>query len=272
MTNRNQSNPPSDRVERKARLQRVPIPQMRVSPQAQRNLNQARVDKLAARFDMEQLGTPVVSHRDAFFYVIDGQHRIEALKKIGYGTYEAQCWTYQGLTEAGEAAVFLTLNDTLTVGAYLTFKVAVQAGRPEEADIDRIVRAQGLRVGPDRSGGTVAAVHALRRVYRRDGPACLARTLRIVRGAYGETGMEGSVIDGVSLVCHRYDGQLDDAQVIAALACAAGGVNGLLGKAETMRLATGSQKAHCVAAAAVELINRRIRGKKLRSWWKQPQP
>ena len=33
---------------------------------------------------------------------------------------------------------------------------------------------------------------------------------------------------------------------------------------------TGSPKAHCVAAAAVDLVNRKIRGKKLRSWWKQP--
>ena len=272
MTNRNHGNPAVDRVERKARLQWVPIPQMRVSPRAQRDLNQARVDKLAARFDMEQLGTPVVSHRGPHFYLIDGQHRIEALKKNGYGAWEVQCWAYQGLAEADEAAMFLTLNDTLTVGAYPTFKVAVQAGRPEETDIDRIVRAQGLRVGPDRSGGAVAAVHTLRRVYRRSGPECLARTLRIVRDAYGETGLDASVIDGVSLVCHRYDGQLDDEQVIAALACAAGGVNGLMGKAENMRRQTSSQKAHCVAAVTVELVNRKIRGKKLRSWWKQPQP
>lgn len=270
MTSRDHRNLAGDRVERKARLQWVPIALMRVSPRAQRDLNQARVDELAARFDMEQLGTPVISHRDGHFYLIDGQHRIEALKAIGHGGRQVQCWTYQGLTEGGEAAMFLTLNDTLTVGAYPRFKVAVQAGRPEETDIDRIVRAQGLRISPDRSGGAVAAVHTLRRVYRRGGPACLARTLRIVRDAYGDPGLEASVIDGISLVCHRYDGQLDDMLVIAALARASGGVNGLLGKAENMRRQTGSPKAHCVAAAAVELVNRKIRGKKLRSWWKQP--
>lgn len=269
MSSNDHGDPAGGRVVRRARLHWVPIPLMRVSPRAQRDLNQARVDRLAARFDLEQLGTPVVSHRDEWFYVIDGQHRIEALKAIGYGGRQVQCWTYAGLTEADEAAMFLKLNDTLTVGAYPRFKVAVEAGRPEETDIDRIVRAQGLRISLDR-GGAVGAVDTLRRVYRRGGPACLARTLRIVRDAYGDPGLEAAVIDGIGLVCHRYDGQLDDDLATGALARAAGGVNGLLGKAESTRKQTGGAKAHCVAAAAVELVNRKISGKKLRSWWKQP--
>jgi len=270
MSSSNHGGPADSRVIRRARLQWVPIPLMRVSPRAQRDLNHARVDRLAAHFDVEQLGTPVVSHRDERFWLIDGQHRIEALKAIGYGGRQVQCWTYTGLTEAGEAAMFLKLNDTLTVGAYPRFKVAVEAGRPEETDIDRIVRAQGLRISIDRSDGGIAAVHTLQRVYRRGGPACLARTLRIVRDAYGDPGLDAAVIDGIGLVCQRYDGELDDALVTAALARAGGGVNGLLGKAESTRRQVGGPKAHCVAAAAVELVNRKIRGKKLRSWWKQP--
>jgi hypothetical protein len=46
-----------------------------------------------------------------------------------------------------------------------------------------------------------------------------------------------------------------------------GGVNGLLGRAEQIRRQTGNPKNHCVAAAAVEAINRGRGGKKLPSWW-----
>lgn len=266
-------NPAPERVQREARLQWVPISQMRVSPLAQRDLNQARVDRLAASFDPEQLGTPTVSHRDGVYFVIDGQHRIEALKAIGYGDQQVQCFVYRDLTETDEAEKFLRLNDTLTVAAYPKFKVAVQAGRAEEADIDRIVRAQGLKVSLDRGDGAISAVHTLRRVYRRGGPACLARTLRIARDAYGDPGLEAMVIDGIGLLCHRYNGELKEDQVIPALAGASGGVNGLLGKAENLRRQTGNPKAHCVAAAAVELINRKRGGKKLRSWWRpEPEP
>ena len=43
------------RIERKARLRWVPLTQMRVNPLAQRDLNQARVSKLAAVFDPEKM-------------------------------------------------------------------------------------------------------------------------------------------------------------------------------------------------------------------------
>lgn len=260
--------PLRSRVQRQARLQWVPIPQMRVSPLAQRDLNQSRVDRIAASFDLEQLGTPTVSLRAEYYYIIDGQHRIEALKAIGYGDQQIQCWTYRGLTEVDEAEKFLKLNDTLAVAAYPKFKVAVQAGRAEESDIDRIVRAQDLRISLDHGGGAISAVHTLRRVYRRGGAACLARTLRIIRDAYGDPGMESMVIDGIGLLCHRYNGELKDDQVTGALAAVSGGVNGLLGKAENLRRQTGNPKAHCVAAAAVELFNRKPGSKKLRSWWR----
>lgn len=255
------------RVEREARLRWVPIPKMRVSPLAQRELNQARVDRIAADFDLEQIGTPTVNEREAAFFIIDGQHRIEALKQIGWGDQQIQCWTYQGLSEVDEAEKFLKLNDTLTVDAMAKFRVGVQASRAVECDIDRIVRAQNLCVSRDRVPGAVAAVGTLRRVYARSDPATLARTLRIARDAYGDPGMEAAVLDGIGHLCARYNGELDEANAITRLANVHGGVNGLLGKAEQLRRSTGNAKGQCVAAAAVEIINAGRGGRKLTSWW-----
>ena len=101
---------PQGRIERAGRLRWVPLAQMRINPLAQRDLNQAWVAKLAAGFDLEQIGAPVVSHRGGWYYLIDGQHRIEALK-LWLGSWEGQqvqCWCYEGLTEAQEAELFLT--------------------------------------------------------------------------------------------------------------------------------------------------------------------
>jgi hypothetical protein len=61
------------RIEREVRLRWVPLAQMRVNPLAQRDLNQARVAKLAAVFDPEQMGAPTVSRRGGWYYLIDGQ-------------------------------------------------------------------------------------------------------------------------------------------------------------------------------------------------------
>jgi hypothetical protein len=184
---------PVRRLERAARLRWVPLARMRVNPLAQRDLNRARVAQLAACFDPEQIGAPVVSCRGGWFWLLDGQHRIEAYK-LWLGSWEdqqVQCWCYEGLTEAAEAGLFLKLNDTLTVSAFARFKVAVQAGRDAEADVDRIVRALGLRIAAGRSGSGICAVATLRRVYGRAGAGVLARTLRIIRDAYGDAGLDG---------------------------------------------------------------------------------
>lgn len=266
------SDMPMKKVEREARLRWVPIADMRVSPLAQRELNRSRVNKIAADFDLEQVGTPTVNERGGHFYVIDGQHRVEALREIGWGDQQIQCWTYAGLTEEEEAEKFLKLNDTLAVNAFAKFKVGVQAGHLEECDIDRIVRAQGLRVSQDAKDGAISAVGSLRRVYTQAGPGQLARTLRIVRDAYGDAGLEAAVISGIGLLCARYDGNLDEKRAVDLLSRAHGGVNGLLGKAETIRRATGGAKFHCVAAAAVEIINAGRGGKKLPAWFRATAP
>lgn len=258
----------STRVERVARLKWVPIGKMKVSPLAQRELNQARVDHLAAHLDPEQIGHPVVSFRDGHYWLIDGQHRIEALKAIGWGDQSVQCETYEGLDETGEAELFLLRNDTLTVRKFDRFKVGVHAGRDVETDINRIVLSNGLVVSQDQIPGGVRAVGTLERVYKRGGAPVLGRTLRLVRDAYGDPGMEAAVIDGLGHLCQRYNGDLKDEDAVKRLATAHGGVNGLLGKAEQIRRQTGNAKAHCVAAAAVEIINRGRGGKKLPSWWK----
>lgn len=255
------------RVTREARLRWVPIEQMRVSAVSQRDLNQARVDRIAADFDPEQIGTPTVNERDGLFWIIDGQHRVEAMKQVGWGDQSVQCWTYSGLSEAEEAETFLKLNDVLAVSAFDKFTKGVSAGREIESDIDRVVRAVGLCVSRDQVPGAIRAVGTLRRVYNRGGAPGLSRSLRIIRDAYGDAGLEAAVIDGMGYLTQRYNGELDEGRAIKALGNVHGGVNGLLGKAEQIRRATGNPKGQCVAAAAVEVINSGRGGRKLPGWW-----
>src|SRR5215471_15915920 len=145
--------PTGKRIRREAVLRWVPIADMRVSPLAQRDLNQSRVNKLAAEFDPEQVGTPTVNLRGGAWYIIDGQHRIDAMRAIGWDDQLIQCWTYEGLTEQEEAEKFLKLNDYLVVRAYAKFVIALTAERPEETDINKIVQSCGLHVSTNRTGG-----------------------------------------------------------------------------------------------------------------------
>lgn len=260
----------TNKHERVTHLRWVPVAKMRVPEVAQREENPSRVSYLAAHFDPELLTPPVVSERGGHFWIMDGQHRVAAFKDwIGedWITQQVQCWTYTGLTEATEAEMFLKLNDTLNVGAFDKFRIGVTAGRDMETDIDRVVRATGLVVSKQSVEGGIRAVGALRKVYSRGGASVLNRSLSIIRDAYGDPGLEAPVIEGLGLVCSRYNGELDQEKAVKQLASFRGGVGALMQRAELSRKQTGAPRSHCVAAAAVEVINRGKGGKKLPGWW-----
>lgn len=257
------------RVERTAVLRWVPIGLMRVSPLAQRELNRARVDKIAVNLDIEQIGAPTVNKRGNCFFIIDGQHRVEALRQIGWGDQQIQCWAYEGLTEAEEAEKFLKLNDVLAVPAMARYRVAVQAGRPMECDIERIVRSHGCKVTGDQTDGAISAVGTLVRIYERAGGQVLSRTISIISAAFGSPGLDADLLDGIGYLCDRYQNELEDELVVTKFANLRGGLSGLRGAAEIIRQRTGLTRGHSVAAAAVDIINAGRGGKKLASWFRE---
>lgn len=244
-----------------------------LSDHAQREKrNQGHVDHLVNHMDLDKIGLPVLSEKDGAYYIIDGQHRIEALRiwlGDGSDTQKIPCRIYSGLTEDEEAELFLDLNKTLQVGTFDKFRVALNAGREEENHINAVVMGAGLRVSRDNVPGGIRAVGTLRKVYRRSDASTLARTLRIIRDAYGDAGFQAKVIDGIAHVCQRYNGALDEDVASDKLGKARGSVNGLIARSENLHKQTGNLRSHCVAAAAVDIINTGRGSKKLPSWWKE---
>lgn len=262
---------PVQRINRAPRLAEVPLGKMKVNAQAQRELNLRRVKDMAEAFDPDRLQLPTLSERDGFFWIVDGMHRLAALKDwLGEGWEEqvVKCEVYTGLTEPEEADLFLHLNeDRKAVSAYDRFGAAVTAGRNAEVQVEQIVRWQNLKIARGRQPGAISAVGTLVKAYKNsDGPT-LGKALRVIRDAYGDHGFDAPVIDGIVRLCARYNGSLDEGHAIKKLAEANGGVNGLLAKADVIRRQTGSTRGSCVAAAAVEIINSGKGGKKIPGWW-----
>lgn len=260
-------------LERSTVRKTVPLGKMHIlSRHAQRSkLNESRVNYLLSNFDLDRIGLPVLNEREnVTYYILDGQHRIETLKRWlgdGWEKQKIECEVFVGLKEAEESAMFLALNDTLRVGAMDKFRASVNAGFLDQVHIQKIIEGAGLCISTDKIPGAVSAVGTLERVYRRSDGNTLARSLRVIRDAFGDAGFRSQVIDGIGHLCHRYNGVLEERTAVEKLGNVHGGVNGLLGKAEVLHKQTGNAKAQCVAAAAVDIINGRGR-RKLPSWWK----
>lgn len=247
----------------------VPIRDMSVSEFCQRRFKQAWADHLATVMDLDRIGLPVLSYRDGIYWIVDGQHRIEALRILGFGDEKLQCEVFHGLTPEQEADLFLDKNNARPVAQEDKFRVGVNAGRDEESDIDRIVRLQGLTIGfgPD----NVSCTGTLKSAYELVGPGPFGSVIRVIRDAYGVAGMQAPVIMGLAFVLQRYAGNLPDEGIVSkSLGAMPGGVNGLINKAGVLQKATGANKKHCTAAAIVEQLNRTLpRGRKLPTWWKE---
>lgn len=261
--------PKSGRVEFRAHLRWVGLSDLVVNPKTQRELNINKVNSIEANLDLDQIGYLVVSHRNGKHFILDGQHRGEVLKRFFADDLatKVQCRVYEDLNEEQEAEIFLKLNDQLHVTALAKFKVGVTAGRPEESDIDRIVRANGAVVAKT-GENAITCVGTLRSVYRRNGGPALGRSVRLLLAGAGESGLTAHLIDGMGMVVGTYNGALDDHHMVRRLSETRGGVAGVMNGANQTRLSTGHPIAQCVAAQIVEVYNKGKQGRsRLPQWW-----
>lgn len=254
---------------RRAHLRWVRLGDLHVSPKAQRAFRKSHAEGMAAKFDLESMGYPVVNARGGRLWVIDGQHRVAALKYVGFDDDDQiQVEYYDGLTEAQEADLFLQRDERRKISTFDRFRIATVAEREEEKDIERIIVHQGYKITQGKSEGAIGAVEALRFAYRLD-PTVLRRTVHILGASFDAdpNAFTSELIRGMALVCQRYNGTLNDDKAIEKLSGLTGGPITLKRKAEALKLRTGHSTQHCAAGAIVETLNNGRGGIKLGSWW-----
>jgi hypothetical protein len=261
-----------------SKIQLIPIAQMRVPPAlvVQREFRQSHADKIAANLDLNKLGFPVVNHRDDIYWILDGQHRIDAMKQNGFEAYELECEVYEGLTDAEMADIFLGRDARRQIPPFDKFLVSCTAGYKRENDIKRAVETNGQKISRQRDEG-ISTVGALGKVYDRAGDGVLGQVIRTINLGFGgdPLGFDRSVIEGLGLVYNRFNGRTQEKQLGQRLSNLKQGARELLRRAEALKERTGNQKKHCVAAALVDIYNKAEAPKskgRLPSWWKETNP
>lgn len=253
----------------------VPLGKLTPHPRVQRQFRKGHAAQIAATLDLDALGYPVVSRHGGHYLVVDGQHRVAALRMFGFtDDVVLECEVFDDLSEADEAVLFRTRNRSKSVDALSDFRVALRHGDPRDSDIDAIVRHLGLRIGQRLRGQDdhVGAVSTLRSLHDRLGGQGLAKTLRIVRDGLGTAGLEAPVMDGVGLCVQRYDGTLDEDAAVRALNAVPAGVSGLLNAAIKAQQIGGGSRVSNIAGVVVDAYNRGVgakRSARLAPWWSE---
>lgn len=267
-------------VKRTSKTYAVNIAKMRVAPVhlTQRPFRPSWGKALANDLDLNKIGFPVLNHRDGIFWILDGQHRIFALKQNGFENDELFCEVYEDLTDQEAANLFIGRNNTKAVAPFDKFHVACTAGYPRETAIRRAVETQGAKVSRSQETGCIGAVTALGNVFDSAGggqlgEVVLGQTVRTIMHAFNgdPLSFDSYMIRGLGNVFNRYNGKTNERHIQTALADVRNGVRGILQRAEAQRARTGNLKDQCVSAAIVDIYNKAIgpRGPRLPAWWKE---
>lgn len=261
---------------KEVRFEWLPLEAMKVDPRAQRLLRRVWVKRHVSHFDANQIGVIVISRReDGSTWIIDGQHRVELLRAVGWGNQKAYCEIFDNIGLRQEAALFLKRNDKISVRTFDKFAVSITEGNAESCAIAKIVAKVGLKIAEGSAEGSLYAVTALGRIFagggmasEKEGAIALEKTLQTIEEAWGRqsTNFQGQVIEGIGMVHLRYGAKLDHGGLVAVLAKISGGAARLVTYAKQIRESYGGSPAWSVGAVLVQRYNRGRRSNKLEGW------
>lgn len=241
------------------RYQKVRLDDLITDGRFNRLVRQSHVERIASDFTPAAFGVIELWQReDGTLVILDGQHRCAMLRLLGYPA-DVKCapaLVHAGLTLDQAAELFVKLNASKLVNAYDRFHALLTATHTRTCDIDRIVRASGLRVSAGKTDGTISAVDALDKVYGLGEPegAVLAKALRALGGAWGEASeaFASPILRGVALYFHQHRDSDPDA-LATALVRGPGAPINLVGWAKVL---VGSQRMHMDEAIATTIEKR----------------
>lgn len=249
---------------------KLPAESLLIHPTAQRAVSDNHVKRLAAKLDLDAIGTihavqyPIGGKSGP--WVVDGQHRILALIAAGQGKYLVDITIHLEVKDDIRASeLFLHLNRRLSVGPIDTFENELRAKQEEATGINDIVRTNGLKVGRVLSGQTIVCITSLRKSYRIDGGSSLMHALITINAAWGKSGPahEGKLIEGIVVAIHANPEKIDFKLLAERLAKYPGGPASLVGDAKGRQSYARVGLGRSVAAIVVDLYNARRKGEKI---------
>lgn len=145
------------------------------------------IKRIINNYDPNQIGTIIVSYRDGRYNVIDGQHRVLALKTLGQHGVMAN--VFEGLTLEEEAKYFNAFNsangESKKVKAHDVFRARVVAKEQIALDIKEAVEKSGVKMGYSNQHNAIAAYGTVTKICEKDGKAHLQKTITIIKKIWG---------------------------------------------------------------------------------------
>ena len=192
----------------------------------QRPVRDRKVNKLIREWDESLLDPVTVSLRDGKLYLVDGQNRVAAMRRMNGGKdLMVTCRMHYGLTYEAEAELCWKLDHAksrLTLAQSLT--TLKESGTDAEVStILRLMDDNGFKWALDKmvpGEYEIRAARAVLSAYRLLGQDAFDRLLRLLAGAWhgAPCSLKGGFISGLALFVKTYETELVDRTAIKRLA------------------------------------------------------
>lgn len=189
-------------------IRKVPLRDLRLDSNYQRDLEASKVRKMVDDWDPRRAQVVILSHRAGILWIVDGQHRVAALRERGELYVLAQ--VLEGLSQSEEADLFVALQrGRKNLNAWDLFKAETAAGHEDVLNLVRIVNSHGFQIDRTAGHGHIGAVGALRRIYSLGGEPLLSLCLNTVRQVWvgDKKALDGHAIEGLALFMHSFRGE-----------------------------------------------------------------
>jgi len=191
----------------------------------QRPVKPSDVNALIRRWDPAYLSPIEVSYRDGSYNVINGQHRIEAMRKMNGGANViVPCLIYTGLSYEQEAAMYYLLDKSAgRLKLSSAIKALLESGTdPAIIDIKQRIERAGFTWALDKPAGVTYEIKPVREIinaYQKLGGHTFSRMLGLMAGAWHGTqnSLKSGMISGMALFLKTHETELEDYEFIRRL-------------------------------------------------------
>ena len=183
---------PTERPRLSHESREIEVGKLKIRPSYQRPLVERRVVRMANDWDDELAGTIEVSFSEGHYWVVDGQHRLAAMRAKGVRVCRAL--VHYGLTIDEEARLFARLNSQRTaIVPRDLYRAELVAGVERSIRVRDTLDKHGLHVAPT-SGHEGKSIAAVGHLWELDNAGVLDRALQVIRDAWADA--EGTPADG----------------------------------------------------------------------------
>lgn len=156
------------------------------------------VARIVREFDPNLLMLLIVNRRvDGTYWVIDGSHRLRALRQLWRSQAKVDVWLYEGLSREQEAELFVSQQrDRRDVNAVNLAEADLASGKDDAIGAARVLRRHGLSLETEQTYpryqdgawiNNVVAVPTIRNLYQSAGEEILDQVVATLDAVWGKT-------------------------------------------------------------------------------------